>query len=130
MANHLHLIDFHIVMEKHSQHWTFTYCEKNPNILVSKLQKRSQHWLLYLAKATQPHWFPRALKMTLSLAFIYCENNSITLVFKNFGNDLNINFCSLWKQLNYISFTSHLRFIRILFILSIHDFNQKFKSTS
>lgn len=157
---------------------TFIYCESNLNKLVyenfvnnykisfhtlwkqfnhigfQKLQKWSKHWLSYIVKVTQSHWFLKALEIIPTLAFVYCKTDSITLVSKNVWNDPHIGFCILRKQLNHIGFQKtlemiptltfayyesysntlvshhHLWFIYILFIHNIYDFNQKFKLTS
>jgi len=60
---------------------SFRSLQKQLNYIgFRELKKWPQHWLSFIKKTTQLHWFSKTLKMILTLAFVYCKSNSITLV--------------------------------------------------
>jgi len=88
----------------------FAHCKSNSIILTSHHIYNSSTLLSCLA-----------FIFNLKFIFNFISYRQLKFIsFPKLHNNPNIDWRSLWKQLNYINFTSYLQFIHITFMLSIH----------
>jgi hypothetical protein len=88
-----------------------------------ELKKWPQHWLSFIKKTTQLHWFSKTLKMILTLAFVHCKSNSISLVSHHIY-DSSVFFSFLAFMISTKSLNQHHKF-RIFYpsLISTHFYS-------